>query len=150
MLTKFHPQSSFKKKFTVIIIWLIALGLLSFMINFTIKTEIHFTWLILPIIIGVLVVAGILLRCKIARWFTLLIMYIILFVPLLSFIIMGKVFPLEMIILYVISALLVTYTLGNEKAMDLFYIESNPSEHLVLILLALTSNMVYLSLFRMV
>jgi len=150
MLTKFHPQSSFKKKFTVIVIWLIALGMLSFMINFIQKTEIKFIWLILPLLVGIFTISGILLRCKIARWFTLLMMYITLFIPLLSYIITGQTLAIEKIMLYVLGALLMVYVLGNEKAMDLFYIESNPSEHLVLILLALTSNMVYISIFRMV
>jgi hypothetical protein len=149
MLTKFHPQSSFKKKFTVIFIWLIALGMLSFMINFIEKTEIAFVWFMLPLFIGIFTISGILLRCKIARWITLLIMYISLFIPLLAYIIRGQSLAIEIILLYLFGALLIIYVFSNEKAMDLFYIESNPSEHLVLILLALTLNMVYISIFRM-
>jgi len=42
------------------------------------------------------------------------------------------------------------YVFSNKKAMDLFYIESNPSEHLPLILLALTINSVYVYLVRVV
>jgi len=150
MLTKYHSQSSFKKKFTVVAIWIIALLMMISMVKFIVHTDIDFVWLVPLIVAGLFIVAGILLRCKIARWFTLLSIYTFVFSPLVTYLMIGELFPLSSVILYLFIMLISVYVFSNKKAMDLFYIESNPSEHLPLILLALTINTVYIYFVRVV
>ena len=144
MLTKFHPQSSFKKKFTVIVIWLIATLMMASMVKFVIETEISFVWIIPLVILGLFVISGILLRCKIARWLTLLTIYSLFFFPFVAYLMLGEIIPVVNIVIYILLLAVVVYVFSNDKALELFYIEYNPSEHLPLILLALTINTVYI------
>lgn len=150
MLTKFHSQSSIKKKFTVITIWLIALGMIVSLVQFILHASLNLFELIPLIALGIFMILGILLRCKIARWFTLLLIYSVAFTPLVAYFMIAEVPTISHLIVY--SSLLVVsiYVFSNNKAMDLFYIESNPSEHLPLILLALTINALYIYLVRVV
>ena len=148
MLTKFHKHSSFKKKFTVVTIWIIALVMMSAMIKFVILTQINFLWLLVPVIIGLFVISGIVLRCKIARWFTLLGMYILVLLPVVNYIILGEIISVIMIGLYLLIAFVSIYVFSNEKAMDIFYIESNPNEHIPLILFASSIAGIYVFLMQ--
>ena len=150
MLTKFHAQSSFEKKFTVVLIWIIAVVMMSMMVRFIVQTEMNGLWLSLFSIAGLFVISGILLRCKIARWFTLLSIYTFVLSPLVAYIMIGESPPINSMFAYLFVLLISIYAFSNKKAMDLFYIESNPSEHLPLILLALTLNAVYIYLVRVV
>ncbi len=150
MLTKFSPRSSFKKKFTVVVIWIVALVMMVMLVKFIAHTKINFLWLIPLVISGLFIMSGILLRCKIARWFTLLILYTFIFSPLVMYIMTGESYPLSSIVFYLFSMVISIYVFSNNKAMDLFYIESNPSEHLPLILLALTINAIYIYTFKIV
>jgi len=150
MLTKYHSQSSFKKKFTVVVIWIIALVMMTTMFNFIVHTEMNLLWLTPFIITGLFVISGILLRCKIARWFTLLTIYTFVFSPLVAYVMIGELSSIVLVLSYVLILLISIYVFSNKKAMELFYIESNPSEHIPLILLALTINAVYIYLFRVV
>jgi len=150
MLTKFYHKSSFQKKFTVVAIWIVALTMMLMMIQFLVHTKINFLWLIPIIIAGLFVISGILLRCKIARWFTLLAIYTFVFYPLVSYIMIGEIFPISLVVLYIFMMLLTVYAFSNKQAMDLFYIESNPLEHLPLILLSLTIDTVYIYLVKVV
>jgi len=150
MLTKYYPKSSFEKKFTVVVIWIIALLMMMTMVKFIVHTDMNFLWLVPLIIAGLFVISGILLRCKIARWFTLLSMYTFVFSPLVTYMMIGEFSPLSSVIFYLFIMLISVYVFSNKKAMDLFYIESNPSEHLPLILLALTINTVYIYLVKVV
>jgi hypothetical protein len=150
MLTKYHSQSSFKKKFTVVVIWIIALVMMTTMFNFIVHTEMNLLWLTPFIITGLFVISGILLRCKIARWFTLLTIYTFVFSPLVAYVMIGELSSIVLVLSYVLILLISIYVFSNKKAMELFYIESNPSEHLPLILLALTINAVYIYLVRVV
>jgi len=150
MLTKFHPQSSFKKKFTVIVIWLVALVMMVGMVKFIIESKIDFIWLIPLVIAELLIISGILLRCKIARWFTLLTVYSLFFFPFVGYLMVGEIISIITIISYILLLITVVYVFSNKKAMELFYIDSNPTEHLPLILLALTINTVYIYAFRVI
>ena len=150
MLTKYHSQSSFEKKFTVVVIWIIALVMMMTMVKFIVHTEMSFLWLAPLVVAGLFVISGILLRCKIARWFTLLSMYTFAFSPLVAYIMIGELSPIGSVVSYISILLISIYVFSNKKAMDLFYIEPNPSEHLPLILLALTINTVYIYLVRVV
>jgi len=150
MLTKFHPQSSFKKKFTVIVIWLVAISMMVGMVKFLIETNINLLWLTPLIILGLFVISGIVLRCKIARWFSLLTIYTFLLSPLVEYMMLGELLPIITILIYLLLLTVTIYVFSNSKAMELFYIDSNPSEHLPLILLALTINTVYIYAFRVI
>jgi len=150
MLTKFHPQSSFKKKFTVVVIWLVALTMMVTMVKFIVETEISILWLSPMVILGLFVISGILLRCKIARWFTLLTLYSLLLSPLVTYLMLGEILPIITIVIYLILLITTVYVFSNNKAMELFYIDFHPSEHLPLILLALTINSVYIYAFRVI
>jgi hypothetical protein len=150
MLTKFHSQSSFEKKFTVVIIWIIAIVMMTMMVQFIVQAEMNVIWLSIFSIAGLFVISGILLRCKIARWFTLLSIYTFVLSPLVAYIMIGEFAPISSILAYLFVMLISIYAFSNKKAMDLFYIESNPSEHLPLILLALTINTVYIYLVKVV
>lgn len=143
MLTSFYKQSSFKKKFTVITIWIIALVMMLALVKFVTSTQINLLWLLLPVIMGLFVISGIVLRCKIARWFTLLTIYIFVLLPLVKYLMLGEITSVLMIGGYVLIALVSIYVFSNKKAMDIFYIESNPNEHIPLILFALSISGVY-------
>jgi len=144
MLTKFHKHSSFKKKFTVITIWITALVMMSAMIKFVGSTEIDFLWLLIPVIIGLFVISGIVLRCKIARWFTLLSMYTFVLLPVVSYLMVGETISVEHIVMYAVVTVVSIYAFSNKKAMEIFYIESNPHEHIPLILFALSISGMYI------
>lgn len=143
MLTSFYKQSSFKKKFTVITIWIIALVMMLALVKFVTSTQINLLWLLIPVIMGLFVISGIVLRCKIARWFTLLTIYIFVLLPLVKYLMLGEITSVLMIGGYVLIALVSIYVFSNKKAMDIFYIESNPNEHIPLILFALSISGVY-------
>jgi hypothetical protein len=143
MLTNFYKKSSFKKKFTVVTIWMIALVMMVALIKFVISTEIDLVWLFVPVIMALFVISGIILRCKIARWFTLLSIYIFLSLPLVNYLMLGEITSIFKIGGYALIALVSIYVFSNKKAMDIFYIESNPNEHIPLILFALSISGVY-------
>jgi len=150
MLTKFYPRSSFKTKFTVVTIWSIALTMMVMMVKFILSQEINYLGLISLGILGTFVILGILLRCKIARWFTLLTIYSLFFFPLVNYLMIGEIFPPTLAILYIFLLIISIYSLSNSQAMELFYIDSNPTEHLPLILLSLTINTLYIYQFNVI
>ena len=150
MLTKFYSQSSIKKKFTVMIIWLIALVMMSALVQFILHTRLSLFWLTPLVIVGLFIILGILLRCKIARWFTLLLIYSVALMPLVAYFMIGEVPIVSQLIIYISSLFVSIYVFSNNKAMELFYIESNPSEHLALLLLSLTINAIYIYLVKVV
>jgi len=143
MLTKFHSTSSFKKKFTVIMIWLLSFVMMFTMGKFLIESKVNLLWFVFPLIFSLFVISGILLRCKIARWFTLLIIYTVALIPFLAYFVSGVILPSESILLYTFITFLLLYVFSNEKAMDLFYIESYPLEHLPLLIVALFLHLAY-------
>ncbi|MBU1668263.1 hypothetical protein KKC13_07565 [bacterium] len=130
MLTMYHKNSSFKKKFSVVIIWLIAIVMLSALINFINSTALSIWITIIPTLVALIVIAGIVLRCKIARGFTLVAVYIMMLLPFMTAVMKDTPINLTQAFYSVLFGLLAIYVLSNEKAMDLFYIESNPKEHL--------------------
>jgi len=148
MLTKYHPRSSFKKKFTVVFIWLTALALTLLLIKTLREIEINFLWLTAPTLMALLVIAGILLRCKIARLFTLLTLYSLLLAPFVALGLLQESLSMDILFLYPLLFMLIMYVFSNQKAMDLFYIESKPFEHILLIILAVTINLLYITYLR--
>jgi hypothetical protein len=136
MLTVYHQQSSFKKKFSVVIIWILAAVMLSALIYFLKHTELSMAVVALPAFIGLVGIAAILLRCKVGRAFTLVGIYTMMLFPFLSLITGSGVINLTQAIYSVLFGLLFIYVLSNEKAMDIYYIESNPKEHLFYLLIA--------------
>ncbi|CAA6824278.1 MAG: Unknown protein [uncultured Sulfurovum sp.] len=145
MLTLYSNQSSFKKKLTVLIIWLVAVGL-GFLLYQIIEDEGNsFLVKIVPILLIIFMIAGILLRCKIARAFTLITFYILAFFPLMANLLTSESFILfsmdesgmfstvEILLTNLFWTLLFSipiYFFSNSKSMDIFFIESNPKEHL--------------------
>jgi hypothetical protein len=144
MLTKFHPLSSLKKKFTVVVIWLVALAMMVGLVKFLMETDITLLLSIPLTVLALFTISGVLLRCKIARWFTLLILYTLLFSPLVLYIMLGEMFPFVTVAIYLILLIISIYAFSNDRAMELFYIELQPYEHIPLILLALTINSIYI------
>jgi len=148
MLTLYSRQSDFKKKLTVVIIWLVALSLSYPLMMFMQTPNISLLTKILPVIIGLFMIVGILLRCKIARGFAMVSLYFLALYPLLSNFFLGTsailfsaetsglFSSIEAFLTNLVWALLFViplYFLSNNKSMEIFYIESNPKEHLFFI-----------------
>jgi hypothetical protein len=147
MLTIYNKNSSIKKKFSVVVIWFIAIGMFYSLVNFLIKTDISLGVLFVPALVGFIVIAAILLRCKIGRGFTLLGVYIVMLLPFITAFIQGTPIDIRVAFFSVLFGLLAIYVFSNEKAMDLFYIESNPKEHIFYALGAVGLIVAYLKLF---
>lgn len=146
MLTIYHKNSSFKKKFSVVVIWLMAVVMLSALMNFISTTALSIWIYIIPVFIALVVIAGIVLRCKIARGFTLVALYMLILLPFMTAIIQNSPIHLTQAIYSLFFGLIAIYALTNEKAMDLFYIESNPKEHVFYAIGAAVLIWAYLSL----
>ncbi len=154
MLTLYKAKSSFKKKLTVMVIWLTAFLLSIGYIELVLNNEIPFIYKVVPLILGLFMIAGILLRCKIARGLTLLTLYILALYPLIINFMFSLSFP-EITMYHIVflsvdnlgllsshealltniiwaSALIIPiYFLSNNDSMEIFYIENNPKEHLL-------------------
>lgn len=147
MLTIYHKNSGLKKKFSVGIIWLVAIAMFYALVNFLINTETSLGLLFIPALIGFVVIAAILLRCKIGRGFTLLGIYILMLFPFLVALITNTPIDIKMALFSLLFGLVAIYAFSNEKAMDLFYIESNPKEHIFYALGAVILIVAYLKFF---
>ena len=162
MLTLYSRQSSLKKKFTVMVIWLVALAL-TFLLVEIIKDE-GTTLLtkVLPVIVGSFMIVGILLRCKFARAFTLITLYFLALFPLvINFLHKGSfllflandedLFTIEEVlatnIIWAVLFIIPIYFFSNNKSMEIFYIESNPKEHVFFILVVIGLIFGYAQLF---
>lgn len=162
MLTLYSHRSSIKKKITVVVIWAVAL-LLSFLLVEAILYEgISAKMKIFPVMIGIFMIAGILLRCKFARAFTLVTLYFLALFPFIAnflgdtpHILFAEDTQLlfseaERMMSNVFGALVLMipiYFLSNNKSMDIFYINSNPIEHVFFILVALGICVFYVTMF---
>ena len=164
MLTLYSDRSSFKKKITVVVIWLVALAL-SFLLVELIRYD--GTSLLIksfPIVVGLFMIAGILLRCKFARAFTLITIYALgLFPFMANFLVDGAIllFSMDTEALFTSTEILVTniiwallfivpiYFLSNNKSMDIFFIESNPKEHLFFVAVAIGLIFVYINFYTL-
>lgn len=144
MLTICHKKSSFKKKFSVVVIWLMAIVMLAALINFINTTALSIWIYIIPTLLALVVIAGIVLRCKIARGFTLVAVYIMMLLPFMTAVMKSTPINLTQAFYSVLFGLLAIYALSNEKAMNLFYIESNPKEHILYAIVAAILAGVYL------
>lgn len=137
MLTLYHRKSSFKKKFSVVVIWFMALFMLIGLIEFIHTTSLSLWIYIVPALSVLIVIAGLILRCKIARGFTLVGIYIIMLLPFMYGFMKNISIDLTQTFYTLMLGSLAIYVLSNEKAMELFYIESNPREHLFYPLIAI-------------
>jgi len=159
MLTAYNNKSDFKKKLTVIVIWIVALVLSFLLVTFIQTSNVSLMAKIVPIIIGTLTIAGILLRCKIARGFTLFILYVLALYPLITNLIVDSSFVFlategngvfsaeEALFSNAILALILLvpiYFLSNSKAMEIFYIESNLFEHILYMMAAAVAILLYI------
>ncbi len=147
MLTIYNKNSSFKKKFSVVVIWLVAISMFYSLVNFLINTDISLGVLFVPSLVGFIVIAAILLRCKIGRGFTLLGIYMLMLLPFLTAFMTATPLDIKVALFSVLFTLLAIYAFSNKKAMDLYYIESNPKEHIFYILGAVFLIVAYLKFF---
>lgn len=162
MLTLYSEESSFKKKITVVAIWLVALSFGFLLAEVIAYEKMPLFVKILPVIIGIFMIVGILLRCKFARAFSLLTLYTLALFPLISnilgetpFILLSQESELffsvtERLVSNIVWGLLFIipiYFLSNNKSMDIFFIESNPKEHLFFIVGAMALCVLYLKFF---
>jgi hypothetical protein len=162
MLTVYSNKSSFKKKLTVVVIWLVALALAFLLVEVISYKEISFFTKVFPVIIGILMIAGILLRCKIARGATLVTLYSLALFPLIANVLTTHSFiifsvnnsdffnEMEVFLTNAIWALLFIipiYFFSNNKSMEIFYIEPNPKEHFFFLLGAIVLVFAYVRLF---
>ncbi len=67
--------------------------------------------------------------------------------PFITAFIQGTPIDIRVAFFSVLFGLLAIYVFSNEKAMDLFYIESNPKEHIFYALGAVGLIVAYLKLF---
>jgi len=160
MLTVYSQRSSFKKKLTVMVIWLVALALGFLTIEVIVHEGTTLLTKVLPVIIGLFMIAGILLRCKIARGFTLVALYFLALFPLVINFLVERAFilfsenhsvftPVEVLATNIIWGLLFIipiYFFSNNKSMEIFYIESNPKEHILFVLGAVGLIFLYVNL----
>ncbi len=147
MLTIYNKNSSLKKKFSVVVIWLVAISMFYSLVKFLINTDISLGVLFVPSLVGFIVIAAILLRCKIGRGFTLLGIYMLMLLPFLTAFMTETPLDIKVALFSVLFTLLAIYAFSNEKAMDLYYIESNPKEHIFYILGAMFLIVAYLKFF---
>jgi len=161
MITLYSHKSSFKKKLTVMVIWLVALALGFLLIEVIVHEGTSFLTKVLPLIVGLFMIAGILLRCKIARGFTLVALYFLALFPLLANFLLDsalilfsannalftevEVFVTNMVwgLLFIIPI----YFFSNNKSMEIFYIQSNPKEHFFFLLGAIGLIVLYVQVF---
>ncbi|HHD82092.1 MAG TPA: hypothetical protein ENK82_09240 [Campylobacterales bacterium] len=162
MLTLYSPDSSFKKKLTVVVIWMVALSLGILLVDMVINHESSFLLKGVMLLIGLFMIAGILLRCKIARGVTLTLLYALALFPLVTNIITGSSVMMlssqsnelftsvEILLTNIIWAFLFAipiYFFSNNKSMDIFFIERNPIEHLFFIAGAILVIFAYIMMF---
>jgi hypothetical protein len=163
MLTVYSHKSSFKKKITVVVIWSVALALSFLLIKMMFNEGISFLTKVLPLVLGLFMIAGILLRCKIARGFTLVTLYFLALFPLIAnflskgsyllfatqsdgFFTQAEVWATN--VLWAIFFIIPIYFFSNNKSMEIFYIQWNPLEHVLFMLgaIGLCVSYIYLLL----
>ena len=164
MLTLYSQGSSFKKKATVVVIWLVALALSLLLLEVIRYEGTSLLTKAFPIVVGLFMIAGILLRCKFARAFTLITIYTIAVFPLMAnFLVDDSIllFSLDTEAMFTSTEILFTnimwallfivpiYFLSNSKSMDIFFIESNPIEHLFFITVALGLIFTYINYYTL-
>ncbi len=161
MLTIYSHKSPFKKKLTVMVIWAVALALSFLLIKIVTSEGTTFLTKILPLIIGLFMIAGILLRCKIARGFTLVALYFLALFPVIATYLADGAYILfiennalftdnEVLITNIVWGLLFIipiYFFSNNQSMEIFYIQSNPKEHIFFILGAVGLIFLYVQFF---
>jgi hypothetical protein len=139
MLTKFDSIDTLKMKFTVIMIWLIAIAISGGM-YLLLKENNTALWI--RVILGTVVafsILAILLRCKVGRWFTLLGVYTFILFPIMVSLVPifllpdQKVIPIDMqhALIHLLVGGVVVYFLSNKESMELFYIQPNFFQHLL-------------------
>jgi cellulose synthase/poly-beta-1,6-N-acetylglucosamine synthase-like glycosyltransferase len=162
MITIYTNDNSFKRKLTVVAIWFIAIALTILLVEMVLHHNSPLLMKIIPIMFGLFMVAGILLRCKIARGMTLIVLYALALFPLISNFVTDSSFmmlsaggnelftSLEILVTNIIWALLFLipiYFLSNNKSMEIFFIHHNPIEHLFFLVGGVLLVFAYIKLF---
>jgi len=144
MLTLFEPEGGFKNKITVVFIWTLAIILSYLLIRYLMITETPLLYLALPIGLALFSIAGIVLRCKFARWFTLLALYTLMLSPLIAYgllYLLSEDIYVNMLYLnhvgiYFLVGIFFIYILSNSESMDIYYINTDSEEHYLFLMLS--------------
>ena len=143
MLTKFDSIDTLKMKFTVIMIWIIAIAI-SLGIFFLLRESNTAFWIRATVgTITAFSILAILLRCKVGRWFTLLGVYTFILFPIMISLIPIFLLPekevipivMEHALIHFLIGGIIVYFMSNKEAMEIFYIQANFFEHLLFIIL---------------
>lgn len=146
MLTKFDSMDTLKMKFTVVMIWIIAIAI-SIGMFFLLKENSGPLWTRIVIgTISVLSIVAILLRCKVGRWFVLLGIYTFIFAPIMLSLIPifllpeQAVIPIDMehALIHLVLGGVAVYFMSNTESLEIFYRQSNFFEPVVFTVLAIT------------
>ena len=144
MLTNFDSMDTLKMKFTVVMVWVIAISI-SIGIFFLIKEISMPLWAsVLTVIVSSLSIIAILLRCKVGRWFVLLGLYTFIFTPIMISLIPifllpeQAVVPIDMkyALIHVVVGGVAVYFMSNRESLEIFYRQSNFFEPLIFTFLA--------------
>jgi hypothetical protein len=144
MLTLFEEEGGFKNKVTVIFIWILAIILSYLLVQYLRTTDFPMLYLALPIGLALFSIAGILLRCKFARWFTLLALYLLMLSPLIAYAILYLLSEdiyvnmpyLNHVGIFFGVGIFFIYILSNSESMDIYYINTNSEEHYLFLMLS--------------
>jgi len=144
MLTKFEAYDTMKKKFTVIMIWIVGIAILAGLVRFLEKSDLSLGILGLIGFLVAFAVLAILLRCKVGRWFTLLGIYTFMLTPIMNAVLPIFLLPNEKIVpvdseqalIHLVLGGLAVYFLSNKESMDIYFIRPNPKEHIIFAFLA--------------
>jgi len=145
MLTSFDSMDTFKMKFTVIMIWVIAISI-SIGMFFVLKEIISMPlWVsVLMVIVASLSILAILLRCKVGRWFVLLGLYTFILTPIMISLIPIFLFPEQAVVpinmkhalIHFVVGGVAVYFMSNRESLEIFYRQSNFFEPLIFTFLA--------------
>jgi len=156
MLTSFDSMDTLKMKFTVVMIWVIAISI-SIGMFFLLKEISMPLWVrVLMVIIVSLSIIAILLRCKVGRWFVLLGLYTFIFTPIMISLVPifllpeQEVIPIDMehaLIHFIVGGIAV-YFMSNRESLEIFYRQSNFFEPVIFMILATATISLYIYFFK--
>ena len=163
MLIQFEKNNVINKKIIVSLIWIFALFALAliFIVAYheLITKQLYGTGsvagILVGVAIGILLIVGMLTKSKTARWIILLVAYITLLNPFITYIMLdlfastiNKSFWEAFIIPNIIISILLIALLSNKTALRLYYLKkskkSRIKEQIYLFALAIILNMLYI------
>jgi len=157
MLTSFESMDTLKMKFTVVMIWVIAISI-SVGMFFVLKEMSSMPlWVhLLMVIVVSLSIIAILLRCKVGRWFVLLGLYTFMFTPIMISLVPifllpeQAVIPIDMehALIHLVVGGIAVYFMSNRESLEIFYRQSNFFEPVIFMILATATISLYIYFFK--